>query len=129
MGLRDRRDIRRQIARLEKRLPADELVVGVVSDDAAAESLRARHPETNLVMITGVPEAVPCDKTIDHPPSFDDPAPDGNPELEGQRRQRATKAEADFAQHLSGEHVTLADLKRRSETGFAVPMIDPLAGY
>ena len=54
MGLRDRRDIRRQIARLEKRLPRDELVVGVVSDDAAAESLRARHPETNLVMIPRV---------------------------------------------------------------------------
>ena len=125
MALRDRRDIRRQIARLEKRLPRDELVVGVVSDDAAAESLRARHPETNLVMITGVPEAVRCDRTIeDKSIEHDDPAP----EPDTHRSQPDEPASVSNPTHRR-DHVTFADLKRRSATGFAVPMIDPLAGY
>ena len=126
MGLRDRRDIRRQIARLEKRLPADEPDIGVASDDAAAESLHARHPETLLVMITGVPEASPCDTTIEHDDAIehDDPAPD----LDRHRWQPDVLAPVGDP-NLRRGHVTLADLKRRSATGFAVPMIDPLASY
>ena len=126
MALRDRRDIRRQIARLEKRLPGDQLIVGVVSDDAAAERLRVRHPEANLVMITGVPEAVRCDKAIKHDDAIvhDDPAP----EPDRHRSQPDEPASVGNPTHRR-DHVTFADLKRRSATGFAVPMIDPLAGY